>query len=587
MRKWLRNQDSKDMTYLTFRQRLGSAQRFIPRDRFLLLNLILVILVLLIGLGLPLARVLMVALSEGAQPFFFRYLGSAVYGRIIFNTLLLGLLVGVMGTTLGFIFAFLYVRVDVPFKRLFHWVALLPIITPPFAIATSSVILFGANGFISHQILGVRNTALYGLNGLVLVQVLSTFSVAYLSLVGLFRSMDPALEEAAMDLGATRWDAFWRVTFPLVTPGLASSFLLLFVEAIADIANPLILGGDFTVLASRIYIAITGEFDTVAAAMLSIILVLPSLVVFMVQHYWISRKSVIVVTGRPSGELSVITHPVVRWSLFAVTMGVSSLILLMHGTIWVGAFTRLIGIDNTLTLDHFAFILLGIGAKAITDTTVLTVLAVSIATFLGLAIAWLGVRHQFVGNGLLDGFSMLGIAVPGTVIGIGYVMTFRNPIKIGELTILPALQGGTALAGGAMALILVYVVRSLPGAVRAGMAALQQIDVSIEEAAASLGAGNSMVLQRVILPLIQPAMLTGLVFGFTSAMASVSAVLFLVTPETEIMSVQILNEIDAGRFGNAFAYCLVLMAIVVSVLGVLQIVVGKVQMAISEWVGTR
>lgn len=547
--------------------------RRISADWTLLVGLVVIVVLLSGAILWPLIKILSTALSTEAWPIFVRYFSSPVYLRIIFNTLGLGILVGLIGTGLGFLFAFVQVRVDAPLKRFLNTVAVLPIVSPPFAVATSAIVLFGRNGIISYQLFGLR-IDIYGLGGLVFVQVLSMFTVAYLNLVGMMRALNPALDEAATNLGANKWDIFRTVTLPMLIPGIASSFLLLFVEAIADLANPLVLGGDFTVLASRIYLAILGEYDTLAGSVLSVILLAPSLTVFVLQRYWAGRQSVVSVTGKPSGSHRLITHPLAKWTLFAVTLFFSLVILIVYGTILVGAFTQVLGIENSLTLDHFAFILFGIGSKAITDTTLLSAVATPLAGSLGLVIAWVVVRKQFTGRAALDFGSMLGIAVPGTVIGIGYVMAFRSATRIGGITLLPSLQGGTALAGGAIALILAYIVRSVPASVRAGVAALHQIDVSIEEASISLGADHATTFRQVILPLIRPALLTGLIFSFARSMTSISAILFLVTPETKIMTAQILSEVDAGRYGNAFAYCVILIAIVLAVIGVLNAFVG-------------
>ncbi len=560
------------MATLSMGRRVREYRR-IAADGTLLAGLLVTALFLAVAILWPLARILSTGLSAQALPIFTRYFTSPVYLRIIVNTVELGTLVGLFGTALGFLFAFVQVRVDVPCKRFMNLMALVPIISPPFAIATSSIVLFGRSGIISYKLLGLRYN-LYGLNGLVLVLVLSLFTVAYMNLSGMMRALDPALDEAATNMGANKWDIFRTVTLPMLIPGIAGSFLLLFVEAIADLANPLVLGGDFTVLASRVYIAITGEYDVVAGAVLSVILLAPSLTVFILQRYWVSRKSVVSVTGKPSGQPRLITDPLAKWTLFAVAMFFSLLILVIYSAVIVGAFTQLLGIDNSVTLEHFAFVLFGYGSQAMTDTTLLSVIATPIAGILGMVIAWLAVRKQFTGRAVLDFVSMLGIAVPGTVIGIGYVLAFHSTVKIGGATLLPALAGGSALAGGAVAIILAFIVRSVPAGVRAGAASLQQIDPAIEEASTSLGADNATTFRKVTLPLIRPALLTGLVSGFARSMTSISAIIFLTTPETKIMTAQILNEVDAGRFGNAFAYCAILILIVLSAIGLLNVLVG-------------
>jgi iron(III) transport system permease protein len=174
---------------------------------------------------------------------------------------------------------------------------------------------------------------------------------------------------------------------------------------------------------------------------------------------------------------------------------------------------------------------------------------------------------------------MLGIAVPGTIIGIGYLLMFNRPNTLdlpllGTVTLIPKLTGGRAMGGGAIAIIMVYVVRSVPAALRTGVSALSQIDTAIEEASISLGAGNAGTFLRVTLPLIRPAFFSGLTYAFARSMTTISAIVFLTTPRTKIMTQQILNEVENGRYGNAFAYCVILILIVLAAMTVLGIVVG-------------
>ncbi|MBE9473167.1 MAG: iron ABC transporter permease, partial [Chloroflexi bacterium] len=400
----------------------------------------------------------------------------------------------------------------------------------------------------------------------ILVMAISFFPVAYLTLLGMMRALDPALEEAAVNLGASRWRVFRTVTLPMLTPGLASSFLLLFVEALADLANPLLIGGNYTVLASRIYLAIIGEYDLHAGAVLSLILLVPSLTIFFFQHYWVSRRSYVSVTGKPTGRHQPIRLPWVKWPLFALCLLISGLIVLMYGFIFVGAVTKVWGINYGLTLDHFRFVLFGYGSEAMTDTTLLATIATPVAGLMGMLIAFLVVRRQFVGRNLVDFTSVLGLAVPGTVVGIGFILAFNQPMLGGLIP---------KLTGTALIIILAYVVRCVPGSVRSGVAALQQVDTAMEEASASLGASSVTTFRRITMPLIRPAFLTGLIYSFARSMTSLSAIIFLVMPRWRIMTAQILNEAETGRFGNAAAYCVVLIAIVLAAIGLMYRVVGS------------
>lgn len=543
------------------------------KDPLLVIVLIVLILFILIAVVLPVLAMVGESVSAEGLPLFQRYLTDPVYQTIIWNTLVLGAVVGTVGTAVGFLFAFVQVKLNVPFKRFMHFVALVPVISPPFALATAAIVLFGRSGSVSRGIFGVRYD-IYGLDGLTLVMTLSYFTIAYLNLRGMMEALDPALDEAAINLGANRWRIFRTVTVPMLLPGIASSFLLLFVEAIADLGNPLVMAGNYEVLATRVYVTIIGLYNTTGAAVLSVILLIPSLLVFVVQRYWISRISVVSVTGKPAGTPQTINHPLVRWPLFLIVMGICLLIVLIYGTILHGAFVTVPGVRWDWTLDHFDFVVNGIGAQAMRDTTVLSTFATPIAGLIGILIAYMVVRKQFPGRNALDFSAMLGIAVPGTIIGIGYILMFNTPIMIGDVTLIPKLTGGQGAFGGALAIVLVYITRSVPAALRSGVSALSQIDPAIEEASVSLGADSARTFRRITLPLIRPALLASLIYAFARSMTTISAIIFLTTPQTKIMTQQILNEVENGRYGNAFAYCVILIAIVMVAIGILYIAVG-------------
>ena len=567
---------------------LSRSKKFFQRvfqDPILAFVLIFVVLFVALTIVAPIAAMVSESVSEAGLPLFSKYLSSSVYTNIIRNTLVMGLSVATLGTLIGFLFAYVQVKVKVPFKRFFHIVSLIPIISPPFAVATATIVLFGRAGIISKGIFGVRYD-IYGIDGLVLVLALSFFPVAYLNMKGMMEVLDPALDEAATNLGASKWHIFRTVTVPMLIPGIAGSFLLLFVESIADLGNPLVLGGNYEVLSTRIYVSVIGLYDTTGAAVLSVILLVPSLSVFLVQRYWVSRKSVVSVTGKPTGTPRLITNNPVRWLLFAIIMFISLLIVLIYGTIVVGAFTRILGVNNTFTLANFDFVINGYGSEAMTDTTQLSIFATPIAGVIGIVIAFLVVRGKFIGRNALDFSAMLGIAVPGTVLGIGYLLVFNNPIELtlplsdgnGEpiaFTLVPKLVGGRAIAGGALAIVIAYVVRSVPAALRSGVAALSQIDPSIEEASVSLGADSAYTFRRITLPLVRPAFLSGLIYAFARSMTSISAIIFLTTPQTRIMTAQILNEVENGRYGNAFAYCVILILIVLFAISILYFTIGS------------
>ena len=537
-----------------------------------------IVAVLCLLIVYPLAAIFAQAFGESGSQTLMSMFTSPTNRQIVANTIWLGVLVGALGTVLGFLLAYIQVRVDFRGKRILHLLCLLPVVSPPFAVATAIITLLGRRGIITYGLFGAQ-TNIYGLPGLTIVLVLSFFPVAYMNFRGMLMALDPALDEASANLGGNGWQTFWKVTIPMLVPGFAASFLLLFVESIADLANPLVIGGDYTVLASRAYLAITGEYDVGAGSAYSLVLLVPAILVFLVQRYWTARKSAVSVTGKPAGKPKPITAASARIPLVAVAVAIGIVVGGIYLTVLVGAFVRILGVNNQFTLDNFRYVLSGIGNESIVDTTVLALVATPIAGILGMVIGWLVVRKLKRGNGALDFLGMLGLAVPGTVVGIGYAIAFNNPLIVGNRMFFPALGGGAAILGGAVAIVMVYTIRSIPAGQRAGIAALQQIDPSIDEAAASLGASSTTTFRTVTLPLIRPALLSGLIYAFARSMTTLSPIIFITTPQTQIMTKQILAEVDAGRFGNAFAFCTLLLLIVLAVMGLLTLLVGKNQRA--------
>ncbi|WP_051723774.1 ABC transporter permease [Micromonospora chokoriensis] len=538
------------------------------------IRLLIVVCVLLVAIGaaIPLIAVLATAFAPDALPRYAEFFTSSVDLGILRNTLVLGALVGACGTALGFLFAFVQTRLDVPGKKILHVIAMMPIVSPPFAVATATVVLYGRRGVISNGVFGLQYD-IYGLDGLVFVLSMSLFPVAYLGLLGMLRGLDPAVEEAAMNLGASRWRILRTVILPLLAPGLVAPFLLLFVEAIADLANPLVLGGDYTVLASRAYLAVTGEYDLTSASVYCVILLVPSLAMYFGQRWWLNRKVRTTITGRPSGSVHLITGWS-RWPIYGLALLVAAVIVSLYSTVIIGSVTKVFGVDNTLTLDYLREVVAGPGVEAVLDTLLFAAIATPIAGVVGLMVAWLVVRHLRRTAWLLDLGGTLGVAVPGTVLGIGFVLAYRPDRYIGDFLVFPSLVGGSALAAGAVSIVLAYVIRSLPAGQRTAVGALTQLHPSIEEASTDLGASALQTFRRVTLPLIRPALLTGLSYSFARSMTSVSTIVLLVTPETKIITSQVMSAASTGRYGVAFAYCTVLTAIVLAGFLVIRFIVG-------------
>ena len=483
-----------------------------------------------------------------------QYLGA------LSGSIKLGVLTATLSTIIGFIFAFFVTRTSLRGKKLVTALATLPVISPPFSLTLSIILLFGNNGLISKGLLGLENFSIYGLGGLGLVQTISMFPIAFLTLVGVLDAIDSTLEDASLDLNASRWQTFMRVTLPLTMPGILSAWLLVFTNSLADFANPLLLSGNFRVLSVESYIEVTGMNRLGNGAALSILLLLPTLTAFFVQRAWVAKKSFVVVTGKPSGRLSDLASKPTRLFLLGFVALTSLFIVSLYGTIVAGCFVKNWGIDYSFTLSNIVEALQR-GKQAMVSTMTLAGIATPIAGFIAMIGAVLVVRKQFPGKRMLEALMMTPFAVPGTLIGIAYILAFNEP---------PFLLVGT----GAI-LVICYVIRELPVGLEGGVATLRQIDPAIEEAASDLGADQPTVFRTVILPLIRPAFISSMSYTFVRSMTAVSAIIFLISARWYHITIQIYNFSENIRFGLASVLATALIIIVLAVFGLMRLVVKK------------
>lgn len=470
----------------------------------------------------------------------------------------LGVATASISTVIGFAFAFYTTRTTVSgrVKGVITALANLPIISPPFSLTLSLILLFGNNGFVTKQLFGIQTGPIYGLVGLIAVQTITMFSIAFASIAGVLQAIDATVEEASMDLRAGRWKTFLHITLPLSLPGILSAWLLVFTTSIADFANPLLLGGDFRVLSVEAYLEVVGMSRIDHGTVYALMLLFPTLVAFFVQRYWITRKSYVTVTGKPSIRLYDLTSPQVRLAL-GIAIGLFlAFIISLYATIVAGCFVRNWGIDYTFTLDNIteAF---ERGGKSVVDTTTLAVVAAPLAGLLGMMAAYIVVRKNFPGKRLLELLILAPFAIPGTLLGISFVLAFNKPPII--------------LIGTASILVVAYVIRELPLGLEIGSATLRQVDPAIEEAAADLGASSSAIFRTITLPLIRPAFVTTMSFTFVRAMTAVSTIIFLVSPRWYHMTVLVYNFAENMRFGLASVMSTALIVIVLMAFGVIRL----------------
>jgi iron(III) transport system permease protein len=551
------------------------------------------IVVMLIGLFIffPVMTILQSALldANGAfapSAFLLRVLDPSIWGLgclsasvncgVAWNTLLLAVLCGLLTTLLGLGCALLILRTGMPGKRVMRALTVLPIITPPFVIGLALILLFGRSGLVSTLLWEwfeiPRSRWLYGLPGILLAQVLAFTPIAFLVLIGVVQGISPSLEEASQTLGAGRWQTFSTVTWPLLRPGLANAFLLGFVESMADFGNPLVLGGNYEVLSTKIFFAVVGAaYNQGQAAVLAIVLLGFTLAAFWVQQRWLGDRSYTTVTGKGDSGLPTPLPRRITWIAGLVTLPWVALTFVIYAVILTGGFVRTMGRDYTPTLEHYrtgfkidfsdGIFFEGAAWPSFFTTVKLAAVSAPITAAIGLLTAYLLTRQRFNGRKALEFATMLSFAIPGTVLGVAYILAFNVP---------PIEITGTGLI-----LVIAFVFRNMPVGIRSGMAGLSQIDRSLDEASATLRARTATTLWRVVLPLLRPALVAALVYSFVRSMTAVSAVIFLVSAEYNLSTAYIVGRVEAGEFGLAIAYSSVLIVVMALGIALIQLGVGE------------
>ncbi|CPR21433.1 ABC transporter permease [Brenneria goodwinii] len=512
--------------------------------------------------------------GEFAPLLFMQVLRQAHILQVIWNSFLLAAAVGIGCTFFGMVLAIYTSRIARRTAFIGRVFSILPIVTPPFVVGLGVTLMMGRSGYVTELMVtgfGLTNTNwLYGFTGIWLAQVLAFTPMSFMILEGAIKTIHPSLEEASYTLRANRWQTFQRVFLPLLKPALANSFLIVIVQSLADFSNPLVLGGNFDVLATQIYFYITGaQLDYQAASTLGVILLLFSLAVFCIQYLWIGKRSYVTISGK-SYRGDVQPLPIsLEWIVCILLYIWIAFNFLLYGSIFYGSFTVNWGVDYTLTLNNFIK-LFGQGFSdgawpSMLDTLLFAGIAAPITAMLGLLIAYIVVRQQFYGKKTIEFTTMLCFAVPGTVAGVSYILAFNNaPIY---------------LTGTAAIVIISMVMRNVPVGIRAGIAGLGQLDKSLDEASLSLRAGSMRTVFYILLPLLRPAILSALIYSFVRAITTVSAIIFLVTPDTRVATSYILNRVEDGEYGMAIAYGSILIVVMLAIIFLFDYLVGDARVS--------
>lgn len=543
--------------------------KFALRDPVLLVSVLAVAIIAAMFIVIPLYTILRESVLSKGQITLIAYkdiFQSVFHLDVIWNTLKLGFTVAAIGTAVAFLFAYATTYLKIPHKRFFKVLSILPMISPPFVISLAAILLFGRSGLISYKLLGFRND-IYGFWGLALTQVLSFFPVGYLMLTNLLQNIDPSIEEASQALGSNQLRVFGTITVPLMLPGLANAALLIFIQSLADFGNAIVIGGNYTTMAVQIYQQGIGSYDMRGATALAVVLLMISVLAFYLQNSVIGKKSYVTVTGKASKQRNLISDKKATVPIYLICMSISVMVVGMYLLVPYGAFVRMWGVDFSFTTRWINYVFT-IGMRSIKDSTILATIATPISTILGLVSAYLIVRKEFPGKRALEWSILMAIALPGTVLGLGYVLTYNTPPIV--------------LTGTGFILIAALVMRSMPIGTRSAIAALKQIDPSLEEAASICGAGSQKVFLSITVPLVRPVFFSGLVYSFIRGMTLVSTIIFLVSARWQMLTVAIMNQVDQGLYGAANAYCLVLIVMVGAVMLLMNIFMKTLGINLDE-----
>lgn len=475
---------------------------------------------------------------------FFQY---EYYYKTLFNSLKIATITTIISVIIGVPMAYLTTRYNIMFKKIINVMIIMSLMSPPFIGAYSWIILLGRNGSITNFFkgIGINLPTIYGFNGIILVFVLKLFPYIYLYVTGALESIDSSLEEAAENLGMNKIKRMLTVTFPLIVPTIAAGAIMVFMTSLADFGTPMLIGEGYPVLPVLAYNEFVSEMagNPGLASALSIIIVICSTLVLLVQKRYVSKKNYNMNALRPPAVVKL--NPIPRILATVSVFSVAFLAFLPNIVVIVTSFFKTKGplFVAGWSLDSYRTIFYKLG-RDIQNTFVYSGIAMVFIVIIGILVAYLATKRKSASSSILDLVVMFPYVIPGTVFGIGLILAFKNP--------------PIRLVGTATILIISFVIRKLPYTVRSSSAILQQIDPSIEEASVSLGVSPMKTFFSVTARLMLPGIVSGAILSWISTINELSSTIMLYTGTTSTIAVDIYTEVIRASFGTAAALASIL-----------------------------
>ncbi|MBS1251481.1 MAG: putative 2-aminoethylphosphonate transport system permease protein PhnV [Anaerolineales bacterium] len=499
---------------------------------------------------------------------------KSTYFLAFLRSLRVAVVVVSLTTMLGIGLAFLFTRFDFPGRNVMYSMAVMPLVLPGFVAAYAYLMLYGRFGIVTRLWnliatgeLGQASIYLDRYSGVVTVQTVAYLPFMFLTISAVMARLDPAMEEAALSLGASRWRIFFKVILPLLAPGIAAGAILVFSSSMADFGTPLFM--EYEAFTVSIFKAKIANETNISAAM-SVILTLASLAaLYVVRTYLEQREYASLGRGstRPPRKLQ-------GWRR-AAAMSVAALTLIVMllplGMIIVMSFTDVQHwsvrelLPPYFHIEHYFSLFKGTLFRALRNSLTFATLATLMAVVYGTVVAYLLTRRRFVGQRILDALVTSPYVIPGTVVGVAYIIAFnrRSPFSLGTIWVATPVIIIAALFMRRSA----YVIRSV-------VASFQQMDASVEEAALSLGASWTYAFRRITVPMILPGLVAGGLLCFVTGVAELSTSILLYTSATQTIPITIYQLVYNSSIGQASALGIVQVLVVLTSLIIINRTVG-------------
>lgn len=500
---------------------------------------------------------------ENYIKFFTKKYYYTTLGRSLFVSIVTTCTTLVIGVPMAYIMS----RYNVFAKKYLHILIIMSLMSPPFIGAYSWIMLFGRAGLVTkffETAFGIALPSIYGKLGIILVFTFKLFPYVYLYTQGAMGSIDSSLEEAAENLGSSKLRRLLTITIPVVLPSIAAGAIMVFMTSLADFGTPMLIGEGYIVLPVLVYNEYMSEMGGNAhlASALSVIVVLCSTCVLLIQKYYVARKNYVMTALRPPKEMEV--HGVKRALMTGFVMLITFIGIMPQIVVVLSSFIKadFTGFVGGFSLDNYATIIKRLGTN-IRNTFAFSSIAIVIIILIGVLISYIIVRQKGITAQLMDLLIMFPYVIPGAVLGISLIVAFNKP---------PVILTGTA---GIM--IIAFVVRKLPYTVRSGSAFLQQMDKSVEEASINLGVSPMKTFFKVTARLMMPGVLSGAILSWITCINELSSSVMLYGGKTSTISVAIYTEVVRNSLGTAAALASILtISTVISLLIFLKVSKGKV-----------